>query len=65
MLEVATFASEQPLRVEERNMFYVAPLFLIALLLWIDRGCAAARAPSPPVAALAAAALPACSRTRG
>jgi hypothetical protein len=38
VLEVATFASEQSFRVEERNMFYVAPLFLIALLVWIDRG---------------------------
>ena len=44
VLEVAAFASEQSLRVEERNMFYVAPLFLIALLLWIERGCAAAAA---------------------
>jgi len=38
VLEVAAFASEQSFRVEERNMFYVAPLFLIALLIWIDRG---------------------------
>lgn len=38
VLEVAAFASEQSLRVEERNMFYVAPLFLIALLVWIERG---------------------------
>jgi hypothetical protein len=38
VLEVAIFASEQSFRVEERNMFYVAPLFLIALLVWIDRG---------------------------
>ena len=38
VLEVAAFASEQSFRVEERNMFYVAPLFLIALLVWIDRG---------------------------
>jgi hypothetical protein len=58
VLEVAAFASEQSLRVEERNMFYVAPLFLIALLLWVERGC-----PRPPVAAgvsaAAAVALPA------
>ena len=46
VLEVAAFASVQSLRVEERNMFYVAPLFLIALLVWIERG-----APRPrPVA---------------
>jgi hypothetical protein len=38
VLEVAIFASEQSFRVEERNMFYVAPLFLIALLIWIERG---------------------------
>jgi Dolichyl-phosphate-mannose-protein mannosyltransferase len=38
VLEVAIFASEQSFRIEERNMFYVAPLFLIALLVWIDRG---------------------------
>jgi hypothetical protein len=57
VLEVAAFASEHALRVEERNMFYVAPLFLIALLAWIDRG-----APRPTraagVGALAAGALP-------
>jgi hypothetical protein len=38
VLEVAAFASEQSFRVEERNMFYVAPLYLIALLVWIERG---------------------------
>ena len=48
----AIFASEQSLRVEERNMFYVAPLFLIALLVWIERGlrrrvCRSAAAASP------------------
>jgi hypothetical protein len=55
VLEVATFASEQSLRVEERNMFYVAPLFLTALLLWIERGCP--RPPLPAAAAVAAAVL--------
>ena len=44
VLEVAIFASEQTFRIEERNMFYVAPLFLIALLVWIERGAAAAAA---------------------
>jgi dolichyl-phosphate-mannose-protein mannosyltransferase len=38
VLEVATFASEQSFRVEERNMFYLAPLYLVALLVWIERG---------------------------
>jgi glycosyltransferase involved in cell wall biosynthesis len=57
LLEVAAFASALSPRVEERNLFYVAPLFLIALLAWIDRGL-----PRPPrpaaVAAVLAAALP-------
>jgi dolichyl-phosphate-mannose-protein mannosyltransferase len=57
VLEVAAFASVHQLRVEERNTFYVAPLFLIALLVWIDRG-----APRPTrmtaAAALVAGALP-------
>ena len=38
VLEVAAFASEQSVRIEERNMVYVAPLFLTALLLWVQRG---------------------------
>jgi dolichyl-phosphate-mannose-protein mannosyltransferase len=57
LLEVAAFASVHQLRVEERNTFYIVPLFLIALLVWIDRGT-----PRPArivaVAALAAAAIP-------
>jgi hypothetical protein len=58
VLEVAAFASEQSLRIEERNMFYVAPFFLIALLVWVERG--APRPPAPAAAAaVAAAALPA------
>lgn len=57
VLEVAAFASEQSLRVEERNMFYVAPLFLIALLLWIERGAPRPLLPAAGAAA-AAAALP-------
>jgi hypothetical protein len=58
LVEVAAFASRHSLRVEERNMFYLAPLFLIALLLWIERGL-----PRPPLptalAAGTAAVLPA------
>jgi len=53
---VATFASHFSDRIEERNLFYVAPLFLIALLAWIERG-----APRPrilaPIAAVASALL--------
>jgi Dolichyl-phosphate-mannose-protein mannosyltransferase len=47
---VAVFASRFSDRIEERNMFYVAPLFCIALLAWIERG-----APRPRVLAAAAA----------
>jgi len=47
---VATFASHFSDRIEERNLFYVAPLFLIALLAWVERG-----APRPRVLAAAAA----------
>ncbi len=57
VLEVAAFASVESLRVEERNMFYVAPLFLIALLAWIERGLPRQGAPAA-AAVLVAAALP-------
>jgi glycosyltransferase involved in cell wall biosynthesis len=50
VLEVAVFASQYSQRIEERNLFYLAPLFLIALLAWIERG-----QPRPPRAAIAAA----------
>jgi Dolichyl-phosphate-mannose-protein mannosyltransferase len=59
VLEVAAFASLPTVqRIEERNMFYVAPLFFAALLAWIERG---APRPQPPtaIAAGAAALLPA------
>ncbi len=59
ILQVATFASAlEPFRVEERNMFYVAPLFLIALLAWIERGLPRPRAWTLAAAGVAAA-LPA------
>jgi hypothetical protein len=59
VVEVAIFASKNPIppRVEERNMFYVAPLFLIALLVWIDLGLPR-RHIAAGVAAVVAAALP-------
>jgi hypothetical protein len=57
VLEVAIFASEQSFRVEERNMFYVAPLFLIALLVWIERGLPRGTALAT-AAIIVAAALP-------
>ena len=58
LLEVSAFASLPSVgRIEERNLFYLAPLALIALLVWVDQG-----APRPPlaagVAAVLAAALP-------
>jgi len=52
VLEVAAFASKYSQRIEERNLFYLAPLFVIALLAWIERG-----QPRPPRAAVAAAGL--------
>ena len=57
VLEVAAFASVESLRIEERNMFYVAPLFLIALLVWIDQGLPRPRGLTA-AAALVAAGLP-------
>jgi len=47
---VAAFASEFSDRIEERNLFYVAPLLCIALLAWIEQG-----APRPRVLAAVAA----------
>ena len=38
VVEVAIFASTQSERIEERNMFYVAPFALIALLAFVERG---------------------------
>jgi glycosyltransferase involved in cell wall biosynthesis len=52
LLEVAAFASALSPRVQERNLFYVAPLFFVALLAWIDRGM-----PRPARAAAAAAVI--------
>ena len=49
VLEVAVFASQYSQRIEERNLFYVTPLFLVALLAWIERG-----QPKPPRATVAA-----------
>jgi len=47
---VAVFASRFSDRIEERNLFYVAPLFCIAMLAWVERG-----APRPRVLAAVAA----------
>jgi Dolichyl-phosphate-mannose-protein mannosyltransferase len=62
LLEVAAFATLPGVaRVEERNTFYVAPLFLIALLLWVQLGAPRPRsvaAASAVGAALLVATLP-------
>jgi hypothetical protein len=51
VLEVAAYATLPGVtRVEERNTFYVAPFFVIALLLWVQLG-----APRPRTTALLAA----------
>lgn len=56
VVQVAVYASVFSLRIEERYMFFLAPLLFLALLLWLDRGM-----PRPPVltafSALAPAAL--------
>ena len=38
LVQVAFFASRFSLRIEERNFFSIVPLFLIALVVWIERG---------------------------
>jgi hypothetical protein len=62
MLEVAAYATLPGVaRVEERNTFYVAPLFLIALLMWVQLGAPRPRliaAGSAVGAALLVATLP-------
>ena len=55
VLEVAAFASTESQRIEERNMFYVAPLFFVGLAVWIERGLPRPRAAA--ACAVAAAAL--------
>ncbi len=55
ILEVATFAATQSQRIEERNMFFVAPFFFIALCWWVERGLPRPRAAG--VCAVIAAAL--------
>jgi hypothetical protein len=57
LLVVSAFASQFADRIQERNTFAVAPFFLIALLVWVDRGLPRPRVLFPAVV-LAAAALP-------
>ena len=57
LLLVAAFASRFAERVQERNVFYLVPLVLIALLAWVERG-APRPARATAAAALVAAAVP-------
>lgn len=54
IVEVAAFASRFSLRVEDRYMFFLAPLVFLAFAVWLDRGV-----PRPPVLAVAAGVIPA------
>jgi hypothetical protein len=54
ILQVAAFASQFSFRIEERNLIYLGPLFLLALMVWIAKGL-----PRPPVLTGAAALVPA------
>ncbi|RDI74307.1 Dolichyl-phosphate-mannose-protein mannosyltransferase [Gaiella occulta] len=50
---VAAFVWENiPTRIQERNLFVIVPLFVLATLVWVHRG-----APRPPALALPAAVL--------
>jgi len=52
VVEVGVFASRYSFRLEERNLFYLTPLLMIALLAWIERG-----QPRPPRATVVGAVL--------
>jgi hypothetical protein len=58
IVEVAIFASTQSGRIEERNMFYVAPFGLIALLAFTERGVVVRSRRVLAAAALVAGVLP-------
>jgi hypothetical protein len=59
LLSVSAFASEfASNRIQERNMFFLVPLFLIALLVWVERGAERPRI-AAAIAAIAAGAFPA------
>jgi len=54
VVEVAAFASRFSLRIEDRYMFFLAPLLFLAFALWLDRGI-----PRPRLLAVAAGVIPA------
>jgi hypothetical protein len=51
---VAAFASVFSDRIEERNLFYLAPLYVIALLAWVERGASRPRVLAPVAAVVSA-----------
>ncbi len=51
---VAVFASRFSDRIQERNLFVVAPLLVICLLAWVERGASRPRLPTTVAAASAA-----------
>jgi len=57
VLVVSVFASKFADRIQERNAFVVAPLFLILLLAWIQRGAPRPSLLSPAAAAVAVAGI--------
>ena len=54
VVEVALFASGFSIRIEERYMFFLAPLLFLAFALWLDRGL-----PRPFLFTVPAAVIPA------
>jgi hypothetical protein len=54
-LVVAVFASEHAGRIQERNLFFVAPLLFVALLVWVEHPQARDRRLSVPALAAAVA----------
>jgi hypothetical protein len=54
VVEAGVFASDFGFRIEERYMFNVVPVLLLALVVWLDRGL-----PRPPALTAAAALVPA------
>jgi hypothetical protein len=56
VIEVGIYASRFSLRIEERNMFVVAPLLFLAFALWLERGL-----PRPMILTVVAAVAPAAA----
>jgi hypothetical protein len=58
VVQAGAFASQFIQRIEERNMIYVEPVLVLALILWLARG-----APRPPRLTAAALVVPAALLT--